>query len=215
MHEILHAILFKNGEPVPAAEIEADGAAAVMARITDATRRERTLDTFRRYCAGESVRAIHKATGRSKSEISHNLHAVEDMIGKPFVRSGQAPGAKAAVARLTRATREKGQRAASVRDWHTLRATWVTLALSAGVPMELVRRVTGHATVDVVLRHYFKPGREQFRAALAGALPAVLTGGKPVKVKPAEELAALAGKVAAGTATDEEKKRLRLLAAKV
>jgi hypothetical protein len=34
-------------------------------------------------------------------------------------------------------------------------------------------------------------------------------------VKPAEELATLAGKLAAGTATKEEKKRLRLLAAKV
>jgi hypothetical protein len=34
-------------------------------------------------------------------------------------------------------------------------------------------------------------------------------------LKPAEELAALAGKLAAGTATKEEKARLRKLAAKV
>ena len=45
----------------------------------------------------------------------------------------------------------------------------------------VVRRVTGHATVDVVLKHYFRPDREQFRAALAGALPDVLTGGKTTK----------------------------------
>jgi hypothetical protein len=89
------------------------------------------------------------------------------------------------------------------------------LALSAGVPLELVRRVTGHATVEVVLRHYFRPDREQFRAALTGALPGILTGGTPAKAKPAEELATLAGKLAAGTATKEDKKRLRLLAAKV
>ena len=81
--------------------------------------------------------------------------------------------------------------------------------------MELVRRVTGHATVEVVLQNYFRPDREQFRAALLGALPDVLTGGTPAKVKPAEELAALAGKWGDGTATKEDKARLRKLAAKV
>lgn len=51
------------------------------------------------------------------------------------------------------------------------------MALSAGVPMELVRRVTGHATVDVVLKHYFRPGRDEFRRVLESRLPAMLTGG--------------------------------------
>ncbi len=50
------------------------------------------------------------------------------------------------------------------------------MALSAGVPMELVRRVTGHSTVDVVLKHYFRPGREAFRTALETAMPKMLTG---------------------------------------
>ena len=81
--------------------------------------------------------------------------------------------------------------------------------------MELVRRVTGHTTVDIVLRHYFRPGRDTFKAALVGALPAVLTGDKPKRLKPADELTALAGKVAAGSATDEDKARLRKLAAAV
>jgi integrase len=66
--------------------------------------------------------------------------------------------------------RGRGQRLASVVDFHSLRTTWITLALSAGVPMELVRRVTGHAGVDVVLKHYFRPGREQFKAIVAGAM---------------------------------------------
>ena len=43
----------------------------------------------------------------------------------------------------------------------------------------------------------------------------VLTGGKPAQLSPAAELAALAGKLAAGTATGEDKARLRKLAAKV
>ena len=43
--------------------------------------------------------------------------------------------------------------------------------------MELVRRVTGHATVDVVLKHYFRPGRADFRKALESRMPALLVGG--------------------------------------
>jgi hypothetical protein len=89
------------------------------------------------------------------------------------------------------------------------------MALSASVPMELVRRVTGHQTVEIVLRHYFRPDREQFRAALTEALPHVLTGGTSAKVKPTDELVTLARRIAAGTASEADKKRLRVLVAKV
>jgi integrase len=68
-------------------------------------------------------------------------------------------------------------RMASVKDFHSLRTTWITLALSAGVPMELVRRVSGHTTTDVVLKNYFRPGRKDFKKVIAGAMPALLTQG--------------------------------------
>jgi len=70
-----------------------------------------------------------------------------------------------------------GKRKASVKDFHSLRTTWITMALSAGVPMELVRRVTGHTTTDVVLKHYFRPGRKDFKRALQSAMPRLLTSG--------------------------------------
>jgi integrase len=66
--------------------------------------------------------------------------------------------------------RVKGRRLASVADFHSLRTTWITMALSAGVPIELVRRVTGHAGVDVVLKHYFQPGRKEFKAIVEGKM---------------------------------------------
>jgi integrase len=71
-----------------------------------------------------------------------------------------------------------GLRRASVRDFHSFRVTWVTLALSAGVPLELVQKVTGHKTTDIVLKHYFQPGREDFRRALQSAMPKLLTNGQ-------------------------------------
>lgn len=72
---------------------------------------------------------------------------------------------------------EHASQKASVKDFHSLRTTWITMALTAGVPMELVRRVTGHSTVEVVLKHYFRPKREEFRHALESSLPRALTGG--------------------------------------
>jgi integrase len=75
------------------------------------------------------------------------------------------------------ADRKEGIRRASVRDFHSFRVTWVTLALTAGVPLELVQKVTGHRTTDIVLKHYFQPGREEFRRALQSAMPKLLTNG--------------------------------------
>ena len=96
-------------------------------------------------------------------------------------------------------------------DWHELRVTWVTLALSAGVPMEVARLVTGHKTVEVVLKHYFKPGREHLRAVLGDKLPDVLTGGKGEPKRLAAggmTVEELAKRVADKTATEDERKRL-------
>jgi integrase len=65
-------------------------------------------------------------------------------------------------------------RNASAYDFHSFRVTWVTLALSSGVPIELVRRVTGHSTVEVVLRHYHQPERDHFRRVLEDKMPAFM-----------------------------------------
>ena len=90
--------------------------------------------------------------------------------------------------------RDDAMQKASVKDFHSLRTTWITMALTAGVPMELVRRVTGHSTVDVVLKHYFRPGRDAFKTALETAMPHMLTGGGQKKITPRDTLLGLAEK---------------------
>lgn len=72
------------------------------------------------------------------------------------------------------ASRKDGLRQASIRDFHSFRVTWVTLALTAGVPLELVQKVTGHKTTEIVFKHYFQPRREEFRKALESAMPHLL-----------------------------------------
>jgi integrase len=93
-------------------------------------------------------------------------------------------------------TRKEGLRRASVRDFHSFRVTWVTLALTAGVPLELVQKVTGHKTAEIVLKHYFQPGREAFRQALQIAMPKLLTNGQKL---PKEEMVEILNKMTAKT----------------
>jgi integrase len=97
-----------------------------------------------------------------------NPHELTELTRAAFEAAGLVPTRDRAV----------GIRRASVHDFHSLRTTWITLALTAGIPMELVRRVTGHQTVDVVLKHYFRPGREDFQKTLNEKMPALLTGGQ-------------------------------------
>lgn len=96
------------------------------------------------------------------------------------------------------ADREGGLRRASLRDFHSFRVTWVTLALTAGVPLELVQKVTGHKTTDIVLKHYFQPGQEEFRRALQSAMPRLLTNGQ--SKTPMEQVAEIAAKATSKTA---------------
>ena len=67
----------------------------------------------------------------------------------------------------------------NVRGFHCFRTTWVTLALTAGVPLEIVQKIIGDKTVDVVLTNYFQPHKETYRDTLMTAMPTLLTNGAP------------------------------------
>src|SRR5271154_5290995 len=107
-------------------------------------------------------------------------------------------------------TRKEGLRRASVRDFHSFRVTWVTLALTAGVPLELVQKVTGHKTTDIVLKHYFQPGKEAFRQALQSAMPKLLTNGQKT---PRDEMREILAESTAKTWKSDKAQMEKLLAA--
>jgi integrase len=159
---------------------------ALLAGLPEGARLIRVLDNVRRYAKGETVRGIEKETGRSRGQISEDLHMAEKLGGLHFMPDVPrvAIRTEVAIADATRQARPHGKRVASIIDWPCLRTTFVTIALSKGVPMELVRLVTGHRTVEVVLKYYYRPQRAQLRnafyAAFADDLPAV----KPAAVSP-------------------------------
>ena len=116
----------------------------------------------------------------------------------------------AAIGGEIHAQRKGGLRRASVRDFHSFRVTWVTLALTAGVPLELVQKVTGHKTAEVVLKHYYQPGREEFRRALQSAMPKLLTNGSKT---PKEQMLEILDATTAKTWKNDAARLRKLIAA--
>ena len=119
-----------------------------------------------------------------KSSQPTNINEKHDLGASLSASSNNATTDNSSIRGEIHVVRKEGLRRASVRDFHSFRVTWVTLALTAGVPLELVQKVTGHKTTDIVLKHYFQPGREAFRTALNKAMPALLTHGQK---KPLDE----------------------------
>ena len=135
---------------------------------------------FTAYVNGKGLKEVMRQTGCSRGSVSGYLNEIEREIGCPVIRSKR----RALTTDELQSTRQTGRRKVSVHDFHSFRVTWITLALAAGVPLELVQRVTGHRTVAVVLKHYFRPGREDFRQAILAAMPKMLGEGAQ---KPANE----------------------------
>lgn len=124
------------------------------------------------------VRKVFAAAGfKDAGETKENGDGGENLPALRTARQADGEDEAPTIGGEIHAKRNGGLRRASVRDFHSFRVTWVTLALTAGVPLELVQKVTGHKTVDVVLKHYYQPGREEFRRALQSAMPKLLTNG--------------------------------------
>jgi len=171
---------------------------AFIAKLPEGEKRSRMASVFKLYMDGQNIQAVMASANVSKGSVSGYLNEIESAIGCRIVRGSSHTNKGDSVkdgmkdAGLYR-ERKHGLRRASVRDFHSFRVTWVTLALTAGVPLELVQKVTGHKTTDIVLKHYFQPGREAFRSALNAAMPKLLMSGsgaetvKPETLKPGVE----------------------------
>ena len=142
------------------------------------------LRIFDRYMAGGTSGDIRKEFDLSKAGASTYLSRIEEVVGFPIVRS-RRPTAKPVGPVLVE---RHGLKKVNQRGFHAFRASWVTIALTAGVPVDLVRKVTGHTTVEMVLTHYFQPGREDFRRTLQKAMPALLTNGAPTRDEQLREI---------------------------
>jgi len=183
-----------------------------IAKLDAGEKKQRMAKVFDLYVGGKRVCDVAEALGISKGSVSGYLNEIEAAIGCRIVRGhGDGPSMTGRLNTdngLLWVKREGGTRRASVRDFHSFRVTWVTLALTAGVPLELVQKVTGHKTTDIVLKHYFQPGREAFRQALQAAMPKLLTNGQK---SPKDEMREIVEAMTAKTWKHDQKQLLELL----
>jgi integrase len=138
---------------------------------------------FNAYMDGTPGAEIVTANGVSKGTVSGYLNEIELSIGARVIR-GRHGAAGYNLSALIKAggagicsQKTKGLRRTSIRGFQSFRVTFVTIALTSGVPMELVRKITGHRTVEVVLTNYFHPGMDDIRKAFQDAMPRLLMNG--------------------------------------
>jgi integrase len=158
------------------------------------------------------VRKVLAAAGfRDEDEVPQTVGG-EAVPQKPdtSIRRSHPNGETCVIRGEIHVARKEGLRRASVRDFHSFRVTWVTLALTAGVPLELVQKVTGHKTTDIVLKHYFQPGQEAFRQALQSAMPKLLTNGQK---SPRDEMREILARMTVKTWKKDKARMKELMAA--
>lgn len=183
MGKVLFArALFADEAEREAAVIDADATPKSPAEVLEvirsarwsAAKREKVERTYSLYASGSTYREIERETGFSRGQISMYLHEVEEKSGANIVKwAKRCATSDEALVRKTRQERKVGRHSASLYGWHSLRASFVVAALTAGVPLEVVRRVVGHTTADMTLE-YFNPTKrimaETVRRRLAGSV---------------------------------------------
>lgn len=60
--------------------------------------------------------------------------------------------------------------------FHRFKTTFVSLALNAGVPIAMLRKIVGNTVVEIVLEIYYQPSRDAIKDALESRLPGFITG---------------------------------------
>lgn len=150
-----------------------------LARLHDSPKTERMRAVFDAYMKGTKGVLICERLGISTGTELYYLNEIEAAIGCRVVKGRKHPGKAASLKNKTdllTSERKQGLKRASIRGFHTFRTTWVTLALTAGVSIELVQKVTGQKTADMVRKHYFHPYKEELKKVFMDKMPDLLSG---------------------------------------
>ena len=146
-----------NGDVRPRSLADAIGEA----HFTDA-KRIRIMEVYTRFKKGMRCGDIATALGVARSQVSMDLREAERLTGetlRPLTVARSRRATNLELIKLTRAPRGVGKRAASLYGWHSLRATFVVLAVEAGVPLPEVQQIVGHTTTEMTMQ-YFNPERK-------------------------------------------------------
>lgn len=139
-------------------------------------RRQKGLDILQRHFQGLNGKEIAEEMGIARGAVSTYLHQMEE-AGRVALVSPPKIELETEKAMLSDGlAREQRKLRGSLCGWHSFRTTFCTLALANGVPMEILRKITGHRTAEIVLKHYDRRGRGEMRKAFGAAMPKAITG---------------------------------------
>jgi integrase len=173
-------------EPLPLATILPKVLEAVTAAKMSDSKRSKMVEVVTMRGKGQTFEKIRAATGiRCNDTISALLHEAQDISGLHFMPNNGGHSIRKAIKDSTRKARGNGSRSASKYDFHCLRTTFCTRAISGGFSIDKLKALTGHATVDIVLKHYFKAKGTDYANELTAVMPSGLLGSKPAKALPA------------------------------
>ena len=160
-----------------------EDAEAAAAMLEDGMEREgwtaKRKDKARRILAlhfeGKNGVEIAAEIGTGKGAVSDYLHAMETAGRMALVSEPKRDTpARATLAEIGDGEQRKLR--GSLCGWHSFRTTFCTLALANGVPMDILRKITGHRTAEIVLKHYDRRGRDAMRRAIGNAMPKAIAG---------------------------------------
>ncbi len=164
--------------------------------ITEA-KQARMISIYHQLKSGKRSSEIATALGIARGQVSMYLAELEALTGealRPKAKAHKIRENQRSLVSRTRGERGVGMRAASLYGWHSLRATFVVLAVEAGISLEDVRKIVGHTTVEMT-REYYNPkeenvmdqARKQMQkrtSVLDGDIPPETAETTPAPIKP-------------------------------
>lgn len=155
---------------------------AIAAERFTERKRNRILEVYRRFKAGERSSDIAAALNVPRSQVSMDLRDAERLTGeslRPLATAAKNRKTRLDLIEKTRAKRAIGKKQASLYGWHSLRATFVVLAIETGVPLAVVQKLVGHATTEMTMQ-YFNPERKHAAERLRKHMRGSVLDGQPL-----------------------------------
>lgn len=197
-----------------------DVLAAVAGARMKPEKRDRLERIAREHFAGLQPVAIAAGMGIARAQVSQYLRDLEDLAGAVLrtktrrLRKLDLKADRRSLLDVTREKRSVGKCRASIYGWHSLRATFVVLAVEAGVPLAYIEKVVGHSTTEMTLQYVNPTSRhaaeivgQRLGASLERA--AVGSAGVASPALPVRQPVALTAKDALSSMSEDERKKLR------
>ena len=167
----------KTFKPLPFSRLKAAALEAINKLSAQKKKKIKMKETLEAYLDGHSLKQVAKLKKLSQSTVSLYLNTIEQQIKAPIIRVKNVEPPKELRGGLYADSDSQRLHRGSARGWHSFRTTFVTQALAAGLPSELLGKITGHQTIEVVRNNYFMPGRDEFRKSFESAMPKFFNNG--------------------------------------